>query len=42
LRTVTASRSQAAIFDSIKNGVAPHFNMMPFKDQLKDPDIWKS
>jgi hypothetical protein len=24
------------IFDSIKNGVAPDFNMVPFKDQLKD------
>ena len=28
------------IFDSIKNGVAPDFNMVPWKDQLKDPDIW--
>jgi cbb3-type cytochrome c oxidase subunit III len=28
------------IFDNIKNGVAPDFNMTPFKDQLKDTDIW--
>jgi len=23
-----------------KNGVAPDFNMVPFKDKLKDDDIW--
>ena len=28
------------IFDSIKNGVAPDFNMVPWKDQLKDQDLW--
>jgi len=28
------------IFDSIKNGVPPDFNMVPWKDQLKDNDIW--
>ena len=28
------------IFDNIKNGVAPDFNMVPFKDQLKDEEIW--
>jgi cytochrome c oxidase cbb3-type subunit 3 len=28
------------IFNSIKNGVAPDFNMGAFKDQLKDEDIW--
>ena len=28
------------IFDAIKNGVAPDFNMIPWKDMLKDPDIW--
>jgi cbb3-type cytochrome c oxidase subunit III len=28
------------IFDNIKNGVPPDFNMTPFKDQLKDTDIW--
>jgi cbb3-type cytochrome c oxidase subunit III len=29
------------IFNTIKNGVAPDFNMGAFKDQLKDEDIWK-
>jgi mono/diheme cytochrome c family protein len=29
------------IFDSIKNGVAPDFNMVPWKDQLKDEQIWQ-
>jgi cytochrome c oxidase cbb3-type subunit 3 len=28
------------IFDSIKNGVPPDFNMVPWKDQLKDDQIW--
>lgn len=28
------------IFDNIKNGVAPDFNMVPFKDKLNDTDIW--
>lgn len=28
------------IFDSIKNGVAPDFNMVPWKDKLKDDEIW--
>jgi cytochrome c oxidase cbb3-type subunit 3 len=28
------------IFDNIKNGVAPEFNMVPFKDTLKDDEIW--
>lgn len=28
------------IFDNIKNGIGPDFNMTPFKDQLKDTDIW--
>jgi mono/diheme cytochrome c family protein len=28
------------IFDNIKNGVGPDFNMVPWKDQLKDEDIW--
>ena len=27
-------------FDSIKNGVPPDFNMVPWKDQLKDEEIW--
>lgn len=28
------------IFSNIKNGIAPDFNMTPFKDKLKDDDIW--
>jgi mono/diheme cytochrome c family protein len=28
------------IFSNIKNGVAPDFNMTPWKDQLKDDEIW--
>jgi mono/diheme cytochrome c family protein len=28
------------IFASIKTGIAPEFNMTPFKDRLKDDDIW--
>src|SRR5881398_1652421 len=29
-----------AIFDNIRNGIAPDFNMVPFKDKLKDDEIW--
>jgi len=32
--------SDGEIFSNIKNGVAPDFNMIPFKDQLKDEEIW--
>lgn len=28
------------IFDAIKNGVAPDFNMIPWKDKLKDDEVW--
>ena len=28
-----------AIFNNIKNGIAPDFNMVPFKDKLKDDEI---
>ena len=28
------------IFSAIKNGVPPDLNMVPFGDQIKDPDIW--
>jgi len=28
------------IFTNIKNGVGPDFNMVPFKDKLKDDEIW--
>ena len=32
--------SDGEIFDNIKNGVAPDFNMTPWKDQMKDDEIW--
>ena len=32
--------SDGEIFDSIKNGVAPDFNMVPWKDKLSDAEIW--
>ena len=32
--------TDGAIFDNIKNGVPPEFNMTPWKDQLKDDEIW--
>jgi mono/diheme cytochrome c family protein len=32
--------SDGEIFSSIKNGVPPELNMIPFGDQLKDTDIW--
>ena len=28
------------IFSVIKNGVPPELNMVPFGDQITDPDIW--
>ena len=28
------------IFNTIKNGVPPDFNMIPWKDKLTDPDVW--
>jgi mono/diheme cytochrome c family protein len=28
------------IFSAIKNGVPPELNMIPFGDQIKDPEIW--
>ena len=32
--------SDGALFVNIKNGIAPDFNMVPFKDKLKDDEIW--
>ena len=32
--------SDGAIVNNIKNGVAPDFNMAPWKDMLKDDEIW--
>jgi len=28
------------IFTSVKEGIGPDFNMTPFKDMLKDEEIW--
>jgi mono/diheme cytochrome c family protein len=28
------------IFNNIKNGIGPDFNMVPWKDMLKDEDMW--
>jgi len=28
------------IFTNIKDGIGPDFNMVPWKDQLKDDDMW--
>jgi mono/diheme cytochrome c family protein len=28
------------IFTIVKDGIAPEFNMTPFKDTMKDDDIW--
>jgi mono/diheme cytochrome c family protein len=32
--------SDGEIFDAIKNGIQPDLNMVPFKDRLKDEEIW--
>jgi mono/diheme cytochrome c family protein len=32
--------SDGALFANIKNGIAPDFNMVPFKDTLTDDEIW--
>ena len=32
--------SDGEIFNNIKNGIPPDFNMVGFKDQLSDEDIW--
>ena len=32
--------SDGEIFTVIKNGVPPELNMVPFADQIQDPDIW--
>jgi mono/diheme cytochrome c family protein len=36
----THGSSDGEIFANVKNGVAPDFNMVPFKDKLKDDEIW--
>ena len=35
-----ARMTDGEVFDVIRNGVAPDFNMIPWKDKLKDPDVW--
>jgi mono/diheme cytochrome c family protein len=32
--------SDGEIFVSIRDGIGPDFNMTPFKDRLKDEEIW--
>ena len=36
----THGSSDGEIFTVIKNGVPPDLNMVPFADQITDPDIW--
>jgi len=36
----THGSTDGEIFTNIKIGVAPDFNMVPFKDKLKDDEIW--
>ena len=36
----THGSTDGEIFYVIKNGVAPDFNMEPWGDRIKDPDIW--
>jgi mono/diheme cytochrome c family protein len=36
LETISSLRRRAWL----TNGVPPDFNMVPFKDQLKDDEIW--
>ena len=33
-------KTDGQVFNNIKNGVPPDFNMVPFKDTLKDDEIW--
>jgi len=32
--------SDGDIFNNIRNGVPPEFNMIPWKDKLTDTDVW--
>jgi mono/diheme cytochrome c family protein len=32
--------SDGEIFDTIKNGVPPDYDMEPWGDRIKEPDIW--
>lgn len=33
-------KTDSQVFNNIKNGVGPDFNMVAFKDTLKDDEIW--
>ena len=33
-------KTDSQIFNNIKNGIGPDFNMVSFKDMLKDDEIW--
>jgi mono/diheme cytochrome c family protein len=33
-------KTDGQVFNNIKNGVGPDFNMVSFKDTLKDEEIW--
>jgi putative copper resistance protein D len=33
-------KTDSQVFNNIKNGIGPDFNMVSFKDTLKDDDIW--
>ena len=39
-KTFKHGSSDGEIFSTIKNGVAPDFNMGAFGDQLKDEEVW--
>ncbi len=32
--------ADGSIFDAIKNGVAPDFNMIPWSNRLSDEEVW--
>jgi len=33
-------KTDSQVFNNIKNGIGPEFNMVAFKDTLKDDEIW--
>jgi mono/diheme cytochrome c family protein len=34
------AKTDSQVFNNIKNGIGPDFNMVAFKDTLKDDEIW--
>lgn len=34
------AKTDSQVFNNIKNGIGPDFNMVSFKDTLKDDEIW--